>query len=1227
MAADRPLQRRSLEELFARLDQADDSEDEFLQQIFEGAARRDPELPNLLRAGAIPRMLDATIVGVLRGSPGDAKGNERLLEMLSEYRFVLPRSQGGWVYHDNTRDALLADWRSSNQKRARFVELNDALAAFHEEIYAQTLQFDRNLDDVSALIAQANPERLRRLTGVVEAKMAGSLLEALYHHLMASPSSGIKFLQLSFHELETRNRLGVCQSLVSLARDFSQRLPVDKSEPTLLAWIEYFEARMAWKVSGYRDAPVELMFRRLLDREDLPPHLRAWALDDLASVYETQLEMDRALRTRLELMEQPFDIDVYNEPLRHSTLGRLYGALADYPSAMQQFQFAIQKAEELSDTRADMGVHARLELSSAYRELGDWPSAFEAGVEALYRARTSFRYDRFVQRRVALSLAQLLSTFDLPASDCAGTEAIALAGSDDRWGALSDHIELLIDNHRIRTARTWINRLEAELHERDSPSWVRLYLSYQRAMLYRHEGQMADAITAYSTLMDDTAELTGSHWLWMVALMQRGHARATAGQTAEALGDLSAARDEWTRRGWDVAASTTNILLADTLWKAGDVAAAKTVLDAVEAVIPPSISETRSTLLLVRGDLCERLGELPAALHHYAQALHITSARRQLEEQTSLMRKLAGIHSARAEWQRSAEYDRRAGLAAGQLAAADAYNTTGKELQAESENASGMLSFCDRDGDATTLDRARQLFDSATELDANNVWPLLNLGFTYAEQQDWQGAAQALERVLELSPAPMRTARLYRCMRDYVLNYAQQLAERGHAAEAATVVAATLDRLSQGLPAAQLAPARASHCALLALAGQPAAALDACRAALALAESEHPLSESIAPLIGAVNDYWTVDAVLQEVQDDPGAASALRDVALVTRTELGFRLDEILGLTVDRFAVEIPVVTPILVEVGDGLVPIVDSAQDGGVFLYQMIPAMRERILASTGVHVPGVRMQGDPGLPPDGYCIQVDEIPVLAGTAALGTSFAVLPAEAGAMDTHAELTDVHPLTGKRGLWILSKVSDDRTTGVDSLTTSQYLLHQIEHVLRARLVNYLGPQEVDMLVETWAEQDDTDLIASVLPDADARLRLTWILQALVDEHVPITKWRPLLLAIREAGGIKAPTRIVHRAVRAGLNDQLPGQQIGRRVVLIPAEHEAALLGSGHADPAAARNEPRHEFLRWLRQTITVSGPAITVVTATQDARELISSLARTENPLVTTLSAHELTPP
>jgi hypothetical protein len=426
--------------------------------------------------------------------------------------------------------------------------------------------------------------------------------------------------------------------------------------------------------------------------------------------------------------------------------------------------------------------------------------------------------------------------------------------------------------------------------------------------------------------------------------------------------------------------------------------------------------------------------------------------------------------------------------------------------------------------------------------------------------------------------------------------------------------------------------AKAERIVHLAVTGNAADARNVYRMALTQPGADGPLAESIADRITSMHDYWSVDAVLQDVEPDTHASAA---AARSVRRRLAVRLDQLFGLCSssdrdppgDPPGFWIPVVTPLVLEISDALVPLVDSRQDGGHFLYELIPKMRERISKSMGVNVPGVRARGNSYLRPGTYTIQVDEVPMLTGNVVLGAPVAVLAPPIGwEADQDAELVGVHPLTGERSLCLLKPDTSERHIEEERLTPAQYLVNRVELVIRDNLNRLLGPQDVVGLIGEWGKQQGADLVASTLPNTDSQLRLTWILKALISDGVPITNWQAILEAVQGTGGMMEPLTVLRRAVRARLRDQVPGPWARDKVFRIPAELEAAIVGNRDKYGAVAPGAARYEFQVWLRQKVRLSGPAISLVASSQDARELVAALARSEDRLITTFSEDELTP-
>jgi hypothetical protein len=414
-----------------------------------------------------------------------------------------------------------------------------------------------------------------------------------------------------------------------------------------------------------------------------------------------------------------------------------------------------------------------------------------------------------------------------------------------------------------------------------------------------------------------------------------------------------------------------------------------------------------------------------------------------------------------------------------------------------------------------------------------------------------------------------------------------------------------------------------------ALSGDTATAASAFRAALVQPGADGPLVDSLSDRVTRTTDYWAVDDVLRGVHDDAGAPEALRDVAGEVRVLFRRRLDELCGLRAQTAEMFLPVVTPIVVELSDALVPFVDQKADGGLFLDQLIPAMKQRVLEGMGVPVPGIRARPNSSLPPGSFSVQVDEVPVLTSFIGIDTWVEVIPTEPARV-FEDQLTDVHPLTGERGMWRLKPDEDEGEPdtgegvgGVARMSTPQHLVHLIELVVRRHLKRWLTLDDVRTLVERWAEHDERGLVQSTLAGDRASERLAWVLHALVDDGVPITDWTEILTGIQDAGGITRRTSALVRAARARLADRLPRADSATRVIDVPPDYEERLVarvGPHHGDEDRVA---QLELMHWLRGIVASLGPAVSLVTRTDEGREAVAALVRPQYRLITTLTHAE----
>ena len=441
--------------------------------------------------------------------------------------------------------------------------------------------------------------------------------------------------------------------------------------------------------------------------------------------------------------------------------------------------------------------------------------------------------------------------------------------------------------------------------------------------------------------------------------------------------------------------------------------------------------------------------------------------------------------------------------------------------------------------------------------------------------------------------------------------------------------------------------ARARKVRDLVVAGDPDAAAQHLSMGLSEPSARGPLADAMARRVDRIADFWGLRRVvfsgLRLVVEDAAAGSDARAAAQETTgvllDRLGARLDELFRLdpaqaeTTEGY---LSVVTPIVVELGDALIPLVDNRIDGGHFLFTLVPAMHRRITASTGLSVPGVRARGNPNLRSDELVIKINEVTKARVIMSASGHFTARAVSEEPTSDSDDIAEVHPVTGSPGRWLIEHHAHDPPTPETTpsaepdpgapFTPAEYLAHRIERVIRAHLHRLLGVEEVANLLDTWRE-DDAATVAGVISDTVDEERLTVLLQRLVAERVPVTDWRAVLSAVTDAGGIATDLRVLHRAVRHRLKHALPGPSSGPLLITVPELYQSAFVGRPATDNGAAglqATQARVEFLGWLRHTIQGHGSVVSLLTNDDLSRETVAGLVSAEHAVITTYTRAEL---
>jgi type III secretion protein V len=333
----------------------------------------------------------------------------------------------------------------------------------------------------------------------------------------------------------------------------------------------------------------------------------------------------------------------------------------------------------------------------------------------------------------------------------------------------------------------------------------------------------------------------------------------------------------------------------------------------------------------------------------------------------------------------------------------------------------------------------------------------------------------------------------------------------------------------------------------------------------------------------------------------------------------------------------IPVVTPIVLEVSDALVPYVDSRQDNGKFLFELIPFMRDGLFVELGVRFPGVRARGNASLPPGAYQVQINEVPVVTGQATLGHILVNDTVDRLKLMNIQGFEAINPATRQPAAWVPEQHRDTlEAAGLTTWDVPGYIILHMAAVLRRNAREFVGVQETQTMLEQL-EKAFPAIVKEVVPKVVNVLKLTDILQRLVEEEISIRDLRGILQALAEYGQVEADNVMLTEHVRAAQRRYIShkyARGTGTLVVyLLDPNIEEAIRGSVKRTSAGAHlalePELAQEIVQAVRSECGHLPPSAQrpVILTAMDIRRYVRKLLEYEfNPSFSVLSYQELSP-
>ena len=187
------------------------------------------------------------------------------------------------------------------------------------------------------------------------------------------------------------------------------------------------------------------------------------------------------------------------------------------------------------------------------------------------------------------------------------------------------------------------------------------------------------------------------------------------------------------------------------------------------------------------------------------------------------------------------------------------------------------------------------------------------------------------------------------------------------------------------------------------------------------------------------------------------------------------------------------------VEIGYGLIPIVDNKQGGD--LLDRIAVIRKQLAVDVGVIVPPIRIRDNVQLHPNEYTIKIKGLRLAKGELMLDHLMAINP---GYIDDEIEgFETVEPAFGLRARWIVPNIKETaEARGYTVVEPSAVVATHLTEVIRANAAEIVSRQDIRHLLDTLKE-DQPSLVDGVIPDLVSLSSVHRIIQTLLAERVPI----------------------------------------------------------------------------------------------------------------------------
>ena len=223
-------------------------------------------------------------------------------------------------------------------------------------------------------------------------------------------------------------------------------------------------------------------------------------------------------------------------------------------------------------------------------------------------------------------------------------------------------------------------------------------------------------------------------------------------------------------------------------------------------------------------------------------------------------------------------------------------------------------------------------------------------------------------------------------------------------------------------------------------------------------------------------------------------------------------------------------VDPMELEIGFGLIPLVDEAQGGD--LLDRITMIRRQVALDLGLVVPPIRIRDNMQLGSESYALKIRGTEVARGQLMAGRFLAIN--SGGSRETLPGIATKEPTFGLPAVWIeeAQKPAAERL-GFTVVDLPSVVATHLTELIRAHSSELLTRQDVQRLVEN-VKKDNAAVVEELIPGLMPLGDVQKVLQNLLRERVPIRDLGGILEALADHARLTKDTDLLTEHARQSL---------------------------------------------------------------------------------------------